>query len=68
MQKIKLNDDLRLIIIERIVEGTLTLAGYETDLKLIATGTIDAPSPITAQQVMRLIRAKHITLIGEISL
>ena len=68
MTKIKLNDDLRLIIVQRIADGSLTIAGYETDLKLISTGTIDAPSPITQSQVMRLIRAKTITLLEGVTL
>jgi hypothetical protein len=67
MTKIKLDNDLREKIIHGYLEGTLTLTGYEGNLTAVA---VSEPTKefMPTQTVMRLLRAKHITLLNGVTL
>jgi hypothetical protein len=67
MQKVKLDNDLREKVIHAYLEGSISLSGYEQNLTAIAVSepTKDFMPSLT---VMRLLRAKYITLLNGVVL
>jgi hypothetical protein len=67
MQKIKLDNDIREKVIHAYLEGSLSLTGYEGNLTAVA---VSEPTKeyMPTLTVMRLLRAKHITLLNGVVL
>jgi hypothetical protein len=57
-----LNEDKRLKILELMTHGHIALSGYETNLRAIMLLSGGEARPIDGQMVMRLVRAKSITI------
>jgi hypothetical protein len=67
MQKVPLNEELRVKLLDEYMAGRIDLAGYETNLKAISVhGGPKAFMP--HETIVRLIRAKHITLLNGVVL
>jgi hypothetical protein len=62
MHKLTLTDEKRLKILELMIHGHIALSGYETDLRAVLLASGGEERPIDGHMVMRLVRAKSITL------